>query len=252
MLMGLVSLQSIIDLVVAGISLMIGLGIFSFIASVLCFAAFFQHAKDVSLLITLAGGVVMQSVGHSNSLFAWLVRLSVYLGIWAYELSTINNRLVIIGANWVRELMVPNSYQGVNKGKESSKLSLSGKIRQAASELDTSVGKVIWNKLFEIESDMWSLNSVERFFCFRDVFIFTHFWTLPEKRATEQSVTQRFQTAFMYTSFRPDNLHSPSLLLFPGVYHAPDPIRIRDKSQGTVKPENPWLRVQSNVCNPLP
>ena len=47
--MGLVSLQSIIDLVVAGVSLMIGFGMFSFIASVLCFVAFFLHAKDVSL-----------------------------------------------------------------------------------------------------------------------------------------------------------------------------------------------------------
>ncbi|KAK6242555.1 hypothetical protein SCA6_007944 [Theobroma cacao] len=40
------SLQSIIDLVVAGISLMIGLGIFAFIASVLCSAAFLHHAKN--------------------------------------------------------------------------------------------------------------------------------------------------------------------------------------------------------------
>ncbi|KMS97322.1 hypothetical protein BVRB_6g156190 [Beta vulgaris subsp. vulgaris] len=48
MLMGLLSIQSIMDLVVAGISLMIGLGIFTFIASVLCSAAFFQHAKDVN------------------------------------------------------------------------------------------------------------------------------------------------------------------------------------------------------------
>ncbi|KAL2905197.1 Prokineticin receptor 2 [Bienertia sinuspersici] len=48
MLMGFVTIQSIMDLAVAGISLMIGLGIFAFIASVLCSAAFFQHAKDVS------------------------------------------------------------------------------------------------------------------------------------------------------------------------------------------------------------
>ncbi|GKU90461.1 hypothetical protein SLEP1_g4452 [Rubroshorea leprosula] len=46
-LMGL-SLQCIIDLVVAGVSLMIGLGIFVFIASILCSAAFLHNAKDVS------------------------------------------------------------------------------------------------------------------------------------------------------------------------------------------------------------
>ncbi|XP_074309555.1 uncharacterized protein LOC141644039 [Silene latifolia] len=46
MLMNLVSIQSIMDLAVAGISLMIGLGIFAFIASVLCSAAFVQHTKD--------------------------------------------------------------------------------------------------------------------------------------------------------------------------------------------------------------
>ncbi|XP_021755863.1 uncharacterized protein LOC110721050 [Chenopodium quinoa] len=48
MLMGLLSIQSIMDMALAGISLMIGLGIFGFIASVLCSAAFFQHAKLVS------------------------------------------------------------------------------------------------------------------------------------------------------------------------------------------------------------
>ncbi|CAO2828459.1 unnamed protein product [Amaranthus hypochondriacus] len=48
MLMGLVNIQSLLDLIVAGISLMIGFGIFAFIASVLCSAAFFQHAKHVS------------------------------------------------------------------------------------------------------------------------------------------------------------------------------------------------------------
>uniref|UniRef100_A0A803L7J2 Uncharacterized protein n=1 Tax=Chenopodium quinoa TaxID=63459 RepID=A0A803L7J2_CHEQI len=45
MLMGLLSIQSILDMALAGISLMIGLGIFGFIASVLCSAAFLQHAK---------------------------------------------------------------------------------------------------------------------------------------------------------------------------------------------------------------
>lgn len=46
-IMGL-SVLSVIDLVVAGFSLMIGLGIFAFIASILCSAAFVQNAKDVS------------------------------------------------------------------------------------------------------------------------------------------------------------------------------------------------------------
>ncbi|OMO72240.1 hypothetical protein COLO4_27752 [Corchorus olitorius] len=46
-LMGL-SVQSLVDLVIAGFSLMIGLGIFAFIASILCSAAFLHHAKDVS------------------------------------------------------------------------------------------------------------------------------------------------------------------------------------------------------------
>lgn len=47
--MGLISAQSIMDVVVAGISLMIGLGIFAFIVSLLCSTAFFHHAKDVSV-----------------------------------------------------------------------------------------------------------------------------------------------------------------------------------------------------------
>jgi hypothetical protein len=46
-MMGL-SVQWILDLVIAGISLMIGLGIFAFIASVLCSAAFFHNAKEAS------------------------------------------------------------------------------------------------------------------------------------------------------------------------------------------------------------
>ncbi|PQQ00025.1 hypothetical protein Pyn_12785 [Prunus yedoensis var. nudiflora] len=45
-LMGL-SIQSLLDLAVAGISLMIGLGIFAFIASILCSAAFLQTAKEM-------------------------------------------------------------------------------------------------------------------------------------------------------------------------------------------------------------
>ena len=39
--------QCVLDLVVAGFSLMIGLGIFAFIASILCSAAFFYNAKEV-------------------------------------------------------------------------------------------------------------------------------------------------------------------------------------------------------------
>ncbi|XP_025012359.1 uncharacterized protein LOC107260907 [Ricinus communis] len=46
-LMGL-SLQCIMDLMVAGFSLMIGFSIFAFIASILCSAAFLHNAKDVS------------------------------------------------------------------------------------------------------------------------------------------------------------------------------------------------------------
>ncbi|XP_049363363.1 uncharacterized protein LOC125828099 [Solanum verrucosum] len=43
-----ISLQCLMDLVVAGFSLMIGLGIFAFIASILCSAAFYQNAKQLS------------------------------------------------------------------------------------------------------------------------------------------------------------------------------------------------------------
>ncbi|KAF1889928.1 hypothetical protein Lal_00025258 [Lupinus albus] len=39
---------SILDFVVAGISLIIGLGFFAFIASILCTTAFFNNAKDFS------------------------------------------------------------------------------------------------------------------------------------------------------------------------------------------------------------
>lgn len=42
----------IMDLVVAGISLVIGLGIFVFIASILCSAAFLHNAKHVSWFIS--------------------------------------------------------------------------------------------------------------------------------------------------------------------------------------------------------
>lgn len=38
---------------------------------------------------------------------------------------------------------------------------------------------------------------------------------------------------------------------FSGVHHSPDPIRIRHKAQGPVKPEYPGLRIQSNITNPL-
>ncbi|CAB4264882.1 unnamed protein product [Prunus armeniaca] len=50
-LMGL-SIQSLLDLAVAGISLMIVLGIFTFITSILCSAAFLQTAKDFSATTT--------------------------------------------------------------------------------------------------------------------------------------------------------------------------------------------------------
>lgn len=45
-LLGL-SVQYLIDLVVAGVSLMIGFGIFALIASILCSAAFINNAKHV-------------------------------------------------------------------------------------------------------------------------------------------------------------------------------------------------------------
>ncbi|KVH96337.1 uncharacterized protein LOC112528207 [Cynara cardunculus var. scolymus] len=43
-----VSIQLLMDLIVAGISLMIGFGIFAFIASILCSAAFFHNVKAYS------------------------------------------------------------------------------------------------------------------------------------------------------------------------------------------------------------
>lgn len=51
LLMGL-SLQFVLDFMVAGVSLMFGLGLFAFIASILCSAAFFQNAKEVPWLIS--------------------------------------------------------------------------------------------------------------------------------------------------------------------------------------------------------
>ncbi|KAG2702587.1 hypothetical protein I3843_06G090300 [Carya illinoinensis] len=47
-LLSLQSLQCVLDLVVAGISLIFGLGIFAFIASILCSAAFLHNAKHAS------------------------------------------------------------------------------------------------------------------------------------------------------------------------------------------------------------
>ncbi|KAK7860512.1 uncharacterized protein LOC112030123 [Quercus suber] len=47
MMMMSLCVQCVLDLVVAGFSLMIGLGIFAFIASILCSAAFFHNAKEV-------------------------------------------------------------------------------------------------------------------------------------------------------------------------------------------------------------
>lgn len=46
-----VSLQLMMDLFVAGFSLMIGLGLFAFIASILCSAAFLQNAKELSWFV---------------------------------------------------------------------------------------------------------------------------------------------------------------------------------------------------------
>ncbi|OVA12530.1 hypothetical protein BVC80_9011g42 [Macleaya cordata] len=49
MVMGMIiPVLCLVDIMVAGISLMIGLGIFGFVASILCSAAFFYHAKEVS------------------------------------------------------------------------------------------------------------------------------------------------------------------------------------------------------------
>ncbi|WOH13422.1 hypothetical protein DCAR_0832932 [Daucus carota subsp. sativus] len=42
------SLTCVMDLIVAGISLMIGLGLFAFITSILCSAAFVHNVKDLS------------------------------------------------------------------------------------------------------------------------------------------------------------------------------------------------------------
>ncbi|XP_076895740.1 uncharacterized protein LOC143548461 [Bidens hawaiensis] len=47
MVMGL-SLQLLLDLTVAGFSLMIGFGIFAIIAAILCSAAFFHNVKSHS------------------------------------------------------------------------------------------------------------------------------------------------------------------------------------------------------------
>ncbi|XP_048592660.1 uncharacterized protein LOC125576493 [Brassica napus] len=43
-----ISVQTAMDLIVAGISLMIGLGFFALIASILCSVAFFHHVKATS------------------------------------------------------------------------------------------------------------------------------------------------------------------------------------------------------------
>ncbi|KAF8088758.1 hypothetical protein N665_0530s0013 [Sinapis alba] len=45
-MMGIISVQTAMDLIVAGISLMIGLGFFAFITTILCSLAFFHHAKS--------------------------------------------------------------------------------------------------------------------------------------------------------------------------------------------------------------
>ncbi|XP_057960881.1 uncharacterized protein LOC131152932 isoform X2 [Malania oleifera] len=43
-----ITVQCLVDLMVAGISLMFALGIFALVASVLCSAAFFLNTKDFS------------------------------------------------------------------------------------------------------------------------------------------------------------------------------------------------------------
>lgn len=42
------SLQCLLDLMVAGCSLMFGMGLFAFIATILCSVAFLQNAKEFS------------------------------------------------------------------------------------------------------------------------------------------------------------------------------------------------------------
>ncbi|XP_024012300.1 uncharacterized protein LOC112086778 [Eutrema salsugineum] len=45
MMMGIISIQTVMDLIVAGFSLMIGFGFFALIASVLCSVAFLHHLR---------------------------------------------------------------------------------------------------------------------------------------------------------------------------------------------------------------
>ncbi|CAF1905404.1 hypothetical protein YC2023_016284 [Brassica napus] len=45
--MGIISIQTAMDLIVAGFSLMIGFGIFAIIASVLCSVVFIHHVREV-------------------------------------------------------------------------------------------------------------------------------------------------------------------------------------------------------------
>ncbi|XP_039131288.1 uncharacterized protein LOC120267680 [Dioscorea cayenensis subsp. rotundata] len=45
MMLGFQRIQWMLDLFVAGISLMVVLGIFTFVASILCSAAFIHHSK---------------------------------------------------------------------------------------------------------------------------------------------------------------------------------------------------------------
>ncbi|CAN8238957.1 unnamed protein product [Cochlearia groenlandica] len=44
-MMGIISIQTAMDLIVAGFSLMFGFGLFALIASVLCSVAFFHHVR---------------------------------------------------------------------------------------------------------------------------------------------------------------------------------------------------------------
>ncbi|ANM59443.1 hypothetical protein AtNW77_Chr1g0069871 [Arabidopsis thaliana] len=51
-MMGIMSIQTAMDLIVAGVSLMIGFGFFALIASVLCSVAFFHHVKAATPIST--------------------------------------------------------------------------------------------------------------------------------------------------------------------------------------------------------
>ena len=66
--MGL-SVQCIMDLVVAGISLVIGLGFFAFIASILCSAVFIYNVKHVSWFVSPPSNGTITPTPTPTSLF---------------------------------------------------------------------------------------------------------------------------------------------------------------------------------------